>query len=861
MSRLVLCAAVKRAFEPPDLAETGEAALALARLQSYDLVLLDVMMPGMDGFEVCTKIRQTACNGSTPVLFVTALRDFDTRAKSLTTGGNDLLGKPFLTFDLTVKALTLVLRARLRERNRIFEASGGLAASSTPAVHWPELRADPVSEDGPAAPAKALPGPERIPDQAGASPILLPPPPVFADAIATRNGSPPRNAPREFSPAFLRYMTASVGEMKGQIAVIGGLEEEAARKELLVRLYLQLQFLSRSADLPELRPAFELCCALEGLLKKLKDDSKRATASALRTAAAGVDLLQDLCVPGLRPDLASNPPVRILVVDDEPVARRAITGAMQMAFPRPVGADSGETAVGLAVEKEFDLVFLDVCMPVMDGFTVCSKIHETTLNRSTPVVFITSRSDEGFRAQSALCGGSDYVVKPFVFMEITVKALTFVLRGRLEKLRKPPAGSTTADGQTTRCNPTSDKNAHIQLRSLGTQDRRGSFKNAQGRHGGGGHWRPGEARSACGFYKAETGQERPDCGREGVHEGPCSFHPPIRHHGGCRHGHAPVPQRAGQTDKKQVDEGCHQGHLRAHRKGRQLVRRAGKPSQGVRQALSLHDRCGRKSGPAAGGAVTACHLHGKRRAAPAQGQIRPDVSHRGERRSHFHHHLAAGQGGADLRRHFRQFQGQIARAHAVPARSEQFCASVAYPHPVRHRRHSLRLVLLYQDPIRPGALWDSWRIKLPVFGDIAHSICLARFSRTFSSLLRSGVPILSVMETASKVCVNVAMQKAVDTASEDIERGEGISDSLAKHPIFPDMMIRMMSAGEQTGRIDEMMERVADHLDEEIETTLSGLTSMIEPILIVFLGVVIGGIVICMFLPLFKLSSLVGGNR
>jgi PleD family two-component response regulator len=231
-------------------------------------------------------------------------------------------------------------------------------------------------------------------------------------------------------------MTASVQEMKGQIAVLGGLEEEAARKELLVRLYLQLQFLSRSADLPELRPAFELCCALEGLLKKLKDDSKRATASALRTAAAGVDLLQDVSVPGLRPDLASNPPVRILVVDDEPVARRAITGAMQMAFPRPVGADSGETAVGLAVEKEFDLVFLDVCMPVMDGFTVCSKIHETTLNRSTPVVFITSLSDEGFRAQSALCGGSDYVVKPFVFMEITVKALTFVLRGRLEKLRK-----------------------------------------------------------------------------------------------------------------------------------------------------------------------------------------------------------------------------------------------------------------------------------------------------------------------------------------------------------------------------------------------------------------------------------------
>ena len=94
-------------------------------------------------------------------------------------------------------------------------------------------------------------------------------------------------------------------------------------------------------------------------------------------------------------------------------------------------------------------------------------------------------------------------------------------------------------------------------------------------------------------------------------------------------------------------------------------------------------------------------------------------------------------------------------------------------------------------------------------------------------------------------------------AAGDIERGESISAALGKHPVFPNMIIRMVTAGEQTGKIDSMLERISDFLDEEIETTLSGLTSLIEPLLIVFLGVVIGGIVICMFLPIFKMSEII----
>ena len=157
--------------------------------------------------------------------------------------------------------------------------------------------------------------------------------------------------------------------------------------------------------------------------------------------------------------------------------------------------------------------------------------------------------------------------------------------------------------------------------------------------------------------------------------------------------------------------------------------------------------------------------------------------------------------------------------------------------------------------------WDTQRIKLPIFGKIAHKICLARFTRTLASLVRSGVPILEVLNIVSQTVGNTVMEKAIKASAADIERGEGISSALSKHPVFPGMIIRMLSAGEQTGNIDNMLERVANFLDEEIETTLSGLMSLIEPLLIVFLGVVIGGMVVCMFLPIFNLGNIVAGGH
>jgi type IV pilus assembly protein PilC len=162
---------------------------------------------------------------------------------------------------------------------------------------------------------------------------------------------------------------------------------------------------------------------------------------------------------------------------------------------------------------------------------------------------------------------------------------------------------------------------------------------------------------------------------------------------------------------------------------------------------------------------------------------------------------------------------------------------------------------------RGKQLWDRWKLKLPIFGPLIHKICMSRFSRTFAQLIRSGVPILEVLDIVGGASGNYVVETSIKGVSEDVEKGDNLSVALSKKPIFPPMMLRMVSAGEATGKIDTMLEKMADFWDEEIEAMLDALTSLIEPLLIVFLGVIVGGIVIAMFLPIFKLNEVVSQSK
>ena len=158
---------------------------------------------------------------------------------------------------------------------------------------------------------------------------------------------------------------------------------------------------------------------------------------------------------------------------------------------------------------------------------------------------------------------------------------------------------------------------------------------------------------------------------------------------------------------------------------------------------------------------------------------------------------------------------------------------------------------------RGEQIWDRWKLKLPIFGPLVHKICMTRFARTFAQLIRSGVPILEVMDIVGETSGNFVVADAIKRVSSDVEKGDHLASSLGRQPIFPPMLIRMVSAGEATGKIDTMLEKMADFWDEEIEAILNALTSLIEPLLIVVLGVIVGGIVIAMFLPIFKLNDVV----
>jgi type IV pilus assembly protein PilC len=162
---------------------------------------------------------------------------------------------------------------------------------------------------------------------------------------------------------------------------------------------------------------------------------------------------------------------------------------------------------------------------------------------------------------------------------------------------------------------------------------------------------------------------------------------------------------------------------------------------------------------------------------------------------------------------------------------------------------------------RGRRLKDEVLVKAPIFGSLIHKISLSRFCRTYATLIRSGVPILRTLEIVSAASNKVQVEDACLEIAKHVSQGGQVSEILAANSYFPPMMKHMVKAGESTGNVDGMMNKIADFYDTESEATVASLTSLIEPLLIVFLGVVVGGIVMAMFLPIFQLGAVAGGMQ
>jgi len=150
---------------------------------------------------------------------------------------------------------------------------------------------------------------------------------------------------------------------------------------------------------------------------------------------------------------------------------------------------------------------------------------------------------------------------------------------------------------------------------------------------------------------------------------------------------------------------------------------------------------------------------------------------------------------------------------------------------------------------------DWLMLKLPILGNILRKVAVARFCRTLSTLLASGVPILDGLDITARTAGNAIIEDAVQTTRTSIERGETISAPLRETKVFPSMVVQMINVGETTGALDAMLSKIADFYEDEVDTAVAGLLTLMEPVMIAFLGVIVGGIVIAMYLPIFDLIS------
>ena len=163
----------------------------------------------------------------------------------------------------------------------------------------------------------------------------------------------------------------------------------------------------------------------------------------------------------------------------------------------------------------------------------------------------------------------------------------------------------------------------------------------------------------------------------------------------------------------------------------------------------------------------------------------------------------------------------------------------------------------YSHHSRVRAVVDPLKLKLPGFGMLFRKIALARFARNFSTLLSSGVPILQCLDTVAETTGSIVISRALADVAVSVRQGESLSGPLAQHDVFPPMVVKMMAVGEDTGALAPMLAKIAEFYDQEVEAATESLTALIEPLMIAFLGAVVGSMIVALYLPIFKVFDLI----
>ncbi|MGA9780079.1 MAG: response regulator [Limisphaerales bacterium] len=363
-----------------EVALDGESGLKTMRAFQPDVILLDLMLPKMSGVDFIIHTRSEADFTKLPIIVFSNTYLTNMIQEAWKAGANKCLSKT----NCTPRDVLEVVRQTIG-------ASGSVPRD-------PAVRTASTPSAGP-----------NFTDTEGDTKFLT-----------------------ELRTAFIESQPATLAALRSGLQNLIKADHEANQLEDIHELYRRTHALAGNAGLAGFIYVSQMSAAVEALLKELHEKPRSINTSTLRTVAAAVDFLGSLFERGKQPDNPDPPAVNILVVDDEPISQRAVIYALEKAQLPSTSTADPNTALNLLTEKKFDLVFLDVDMPGMTGFELCTKLRAMPQYKKTPVVFVTALSDFDSRTSSMMAGGNDFIAKPFLFIELTVKALIHVLRARLQ---------------------------------------------------------------------------------------------------------------------------------------------------------------------------------------------------------------------------------------------------------------------------------------------------------------------------------------------------------------------------------------------------------------------------------------------
>jgi len=383
-----------------EIALDGEVGLELVKSYRPDVIILDLMLPKVTGVELMQQIRAEPDFEKIPVIVFSNTYFTNLVQDAWKAGATKCLSKA----NCTPKQVLDVVRGTIGNNGAPVLGTASPSASQ-PRASVPQSR-----------PATSAPVLERI---------------AASDTDAEFQA--------DLRKSFIESLPATLATVRALLRGLIKAESEMVRLKQVHELYRRVHALTGNAGLAGLLQISQMADALEALLKELYEKPKNITASTLRTVAASVDFLGFLFEHGTLPEIQEIPPANIMVVDDEAISRRAVTYALEKARLKSVNVEDPTVAYKLLSENKFDLVILDVDMPGMNGFELCTKLRALPGYKKTPVVFVTGLTDFESRASSMMSGGNDFIAKPFLFIELAVKALVYVLRGKLDAAPKTPA--------------------------------------------------------------------------------------------------------------------------------------------------------------------------------------------------------------------------------------------------------------------------------------------------------------------------------------------------------------------------------------------------------------------------------------